>query len=183
MSNKWYRRMAAVSAAVAAGAVVFAAPALAEEPSVSVDPCNPNSIIVTVPEGQTLTSEELDQLLANFQNQNSSNNSQNGATNTGGDGDGTIPVVTPKPDDNVEHVQVIVVIKPKPKPDPGEIVIRPTAQVSTFTAASCEPGSPEVTPSDPSDTGTDTDTDTDTDAVLGSLESVSFGSLGQLLGL
>ncbi|MFC9516262.1 hypothetical protein ACFTSD_11085 [Nocardiaceae bacterium NPDC056970] len=176
MSNKWYRRMVAAAATVAAGTVVFAAPATADEATVTTDPCNPGTIIVEVSDPDSLTAEELAQILANYQNQNGGNNSQNGSG-----GDGTIPVENPTPggNGNVENVEVVIIVKPKPTPTPplGPIVVNPAAHASAFTAATCGTDDPGVTPGDPNDTGTDLG------AVFGSLESVSFGSLEQLLGL
>lgn len=179
MSKKWYRGIVAATATVAAGTVVFAAPAMAEEPIVKTDPCNPGTIIVEVSDPDSLTAEELAQILANYQNQNGGNNSQNGPGDPGGDG--TIPVENPAPggNGNVENVEVVIIVKPKPMPTPppGPIVVNPAAHASAFTAATCGTDDPGVTPEDPNDT------DTDVGAVFGSLESVSFGSLEQLLGL
>lgn len=166
MSNKWYRRIIATAATAAAGTVAFAAPATADEATVTTDPCNPGTVIVIEgPPSDGLTPEELEDVLDQYDD----DDPQDGS---GGD-DGFIDIVDPGPDGNVYTGDIEIVIT-----DPSEpIDVWEVAHASAFTAATCGTDDPGVTPEDPDDT------DTDPGAVFGSLESVSFGSLEQILGL
>lgn len=168
MSNKWYRRIIATAATVAAGTVAFAAPAMADEATVTTDPCSPGTIVITDPPSDGLTPEELEEILDNIVNGH--DDSQDGSG-----GGGQIDFEGPDPDDNAYTGDIEIVITDPPPP--GPIDVWEVAHAFAFTAATCGTDDPGVTPEDPDGT------DTDPGAVFGSLESVSFGSLEQILGL
>lgn len=166
MSNKWYRRIIATAATVAAGTVAFAAPAMADEATVTTDQRSPGTIVVTDPPSGGLTPEEIENTLDQYGRDDSQDSPG---------GDGQIDFEGPDPDDN-EYTGDIEVVITDPPP-PGPIDVWEVAHAFAFTAATCGNDDPGGTPEDPEGT------DTDPGAVFGSLESVSFGSLEQILGM